>query len=310
MALLHPNFSTQATAVSASAVSSSAHQPIPNLTAGALRSILYHLHYLPFTVDKTPHKVSYHWRFPVPPVLSHLVAQYAWTDPFNPWVLGALYQFERVHGLPIDHGKDGILGLPHTILKALRHAKTTDPHAWTWVLVTKQPEPETIRIFVAHRGWVFRSVCNTGVLHSTPDGTWPIYARALHTTMVGEFPIPVTQRFYRLYRAAVSAGFHVPIIHFGDVNGYLVRYQPYDDPDIRWVNYFYQGRAVHYFPRASYGFPQSAGCVELPKPSARKAFTILHYGVPVTILTRVKASFLALPKPHQQTDHSTFLDTH
>ena len=37
----------------------------------------------------------------------------------------------------------------------------------------------------------------------------------------------------------------------------------YADP-VSWVSYFQAGEAVHYFPRGSYGFQQSLGCVELP----------------------------------------------
>ncbi len=41
--------------------------------------------------------------------------------------------------------------------------------------------------------------------------------------------------------------------------------------------------AVHYFPRASYGFPQSLGCVELPLGPAAKAWPFLTYGTLVTV---------------------------
>ena len=37
----------------------------------------------------------------------------------------------------------------------------------------------------------------------------------------------------------------------------------YSDPGVKWVNYFSGGSAVHGFPRASYGSPQSVGCLEL-----------------------------------------------
>ncbi len=42
----------------------------------------------------------------------------------------------------------------------------------------------------------------------------------------------------------------------------------YVAPDVPWVNYFNGGDAVHGYPRASYGFPQSNGCVELPIETA------------------------------------------
>jgi hypothetical protein len=40
---------------------------------------------------------------------------------------------------------------------------------------------------------------------------------------------------------------------------------------------------VHYFPRYSYGFQQSLGCVELPWTAAEKAWPYLTYGSLVTV---------------------------
>jgi hypothetical protein len=42
---------------------------------------------------------------------------------------------------------------------------------------------------------------------------------------------------------------------------------------VYWINYFNGGDAVHGFVRASYGFPQSLGCVELPIPTAMSPST-------------------------------------
>ena len=49
-------------------------------------------------------------------------------------------------------------------------------------------------------------------------------------------------------------------------------------PDVPWVNYFNGGDAVHGYPRASYGFPQSNGCVELPIETSRYVFGRLAIG--------------------------------
>jgi hypothetical protein len=49
------------------------------------------------------------------------------------------------------------------------------------------------------------------------------------------------------------------------------------------VNYFSGGSAVHGFPRASYGSPQSVGCLELPIPTAQRVFGIINYGTLVTV---------------------------
>ncbi len=56
----------------------------------------------------------------------------------------------------------------------------------------------------------------------------------------------------------------------------------YADP-VAWVAYFRAGEAVHYFPRASYGYPQSLGCVELPSGPAERAWPYLTYGTLVTV---------------------------
>ncbi|WP_414039647.1 L,D-transpeptidase family protein [Acidithiobacillus sp. M4-SHS-6] len=258
------------------------------LHAQETRKILMRLHYLPLIpVDflglhgHIHH--SYRWRFKIPRALQALASSDAWQDPWNPLVIGALYQFEAVHDLPIVPGTMGIRGLPVAIEKALLHARKKDPDPWTWILVTKFPRPEEIHLFMAGRGWIFQSKANTGVMHATPDGTWPIYARDTHTAMIGRFPIPVSKAQVRLYEAAKSAGYALQSVHYARYHHHWVQYQHYDDPDIRWVNYFDRGRAVHFYPRASYGFPQSAGCVEIPKNAARKIYGLIHYGTPVTI---------------------------
>jgi hypothetical protein len=40
---------------------------------------------------------------------------------------------------------------------------------------------------------------------------------------------------------------------------------------------------VHYFPRASYGWQQSLGCVELPYNQAKFIWPYLTYGTLVTV---------------------------
>jgi lipoprotein-anchoring transpeptidase ErfK/SrfK len=57
----------------------------------------------------------------------------------------------------------------------------------------------------------------------------------------------------------------------------------YNDPGIRWISYFNGGDALHAFPRASYGTPQSLGCVELPLDAAAQAWPYTPIGTLVTI---------------------------
>jgi hypothetical protein len=118
-----------------------------------------------------------------------------------------------------------------------------DPVSYTWVSVSESL-PETLEV---HRGdrVVFSTPANTGVPGAeTEQGIFPIYARYISTTMSGT-----------------------------DVDG-----TKYNVPDVPWVNYFNGGDAVHGYPRESYGFPQSNGCVELPIEAAHTVFGMLAIG--------------------------------
>ncbi|MGO9763943.1 MAG: L,D-transpeptidase family protein [Solirubrobacteraceae bacterium] len=118
-----------------------------------------------------------------------------------------------------------------------------DPISYTWVSVSESL-PETLEV---HRGdrVVFTTPVNTGVPGAETElGIFPIYARYVSTTMSGT-----------------------------DVDG-----TKYVVPDVPWVNYFNGGDAVHGYPRESYGFPQSNGCVELPIEAAHTVFGMLAIG--------------------------------
>jgi lipoprotein-anchoring transpeptidase ErfK/SrfK len=92
---------------------------------------------------------------------------------------------------------------------------------------------------------VLKTAANTGVSGKpTANGVFPIYERFVSTTMTG----------------TNADGSH------------------YDDPGVPWVNYFNGGDAVHGFNRASYGFPQSDGCVELPPSTAAVVYKMLEIG--------------------------------
>lgn len=118
-----------------------------------------------------------------------------------------------------------------------------DPSPYTFVTVTESL-PETLEV---HRGdhVAFSTPANTGVPGAeTAQGIFPIYSRFVSTTMTGT-----------------------------DVDG-----TKYTVPDVPWVNYFNGGDAVHGYPRASYGFPQSNGCVELPIEAAAQVYPMLKLG--------------------------------
>lgn len=141
-----------------------------------------------------------------------------------------------------------------TVLGLTRHRGRPD-FPYTWVLVDKNPPVENVTVWQRNAGNGFWfplrfSVANTGIDHSTPDGSWPIFMRLKTGCMKGQTP----------------TGIH------------------YDDPGVHWINYFHGNIAVHGYKRAAYGFPQSAGCVELPLASARAIFRLVHDGTIVTVV--------------------------
>ncbi len=157
---------------------------------------------------------------------------------------GAVMAFEADHGLTMD----GVVGSQvwHAMFRALT-LRQRNSHGYTYALAS-QKVPETLTVW--HDGKViFKNLANTGIPASPSQvGTYPVYLKYRFQVMRGTNP-----------------------------NG-----TKYADP-VWWVSYFYQGDAVHYFPRASYGFPQSLGCVELPYGPAKFIWPYLTYGTLVTV---------------------------
>lgn len=72
----------------------------------------------------------------------------------------------------------------------------------------------------------------------------------------------------------------------------------YDVRSVPWVNYFHRNDAIHGYTRANYGFPQSAGCVELPVPTAKMVFPLLYDGTVVTVSGRWRWKAGYVPNRH------------
>lgn len=227
-------------------------------------------------------KLEYHPTFmwKVPSSLESAATMYPWNWS-NPFIRGAIVQFERENG--ILHGTGVSEGNMHSNVwaKLISDSAVPNKFPWQWVIVNKADGTDTKeRLHIwehTKRGgmYIWSTLVNTGVLHSTPDGTFIIYQRLPKTTMVGRFPIPISAHEYKANNP-----------EYGVLNGAFVRWQPYDDHGILWVNYFDNGRGIHYYPRARYGFPQSAGCVEEPLNNSKITYKLLHYGVPVTISSK------------------------
>jgi peptidoglycan hydrolase-like protein with peptidoglycan-binding domain len=157
---------------------------------------------------------------------------------------GAVMAFESDHGLTLD----GVIG-PHVwraMFRALRR-DDTNKHGYTYALAS-QKSPETLTVW--HNGkQIFRNLANTGIPAApTTVGTDPVYIKLRFQIMKGKNPDGTK----------------------------------YADP-VSWVSYFRAGEAVHYFPRGSYGFQQSLGCVELPYGPAKHIWPYLTYGTLVTV---------------------------
>ncbi len=158
---------------------------------------------------------------------------------------GAIRAFEFQNGLTMD----GVAG--PKVWQALLRDVAAGKHntvGYTYALASKA-SPETLTIW--HDGpQVLQSLANTGIAASpTADGTFPVYERLPFQVMKGSNP----------------NGTH------------------YADP-VQNVSYFNGGDAVHYIARASYGWPQSLGCVELPLSQSAVAYRYLTYGSLVTVM--------------------------
>jgi peptidoglycan hydrolase-like protein with peptidoglycan-binding domain len=188
-----------------------------------------------------PQQGTFAWRFAEPASLTSL-----WTEGTpNVITTGAVMNFESRHNLKTD----GIAGpMVWSQLLAAAQAGAMDPADYNYVYVTKDL-PETATVY-DNGVEVYSTLANTGVPGApTADGTFPVYARYLTTTMTGTNP----------------DGSH------------------YSDPGIPWVSYFNGGDALHGFVRSSYGFPQSDGCVEMPPDHAEVVFPYTPIGTLVTV---------------------------
>ena len=71
-------------------------------------------------------------------------------------------------------------------------------------------------------------------------------------------------------------------VYYTEMKGTDVDGTKYVDP-IYWASYFNGGEAMHAYPRASYGFPQSNGCVEMNPATAKLVYPYTPIGTPVLV---------------------------
>lgn len=158
---------------------------------------------------------------------------------------GAVMAFESDRHMAVD----GIAGpqVWSQLLTATTPGSVAAPRSYTYALASKTL-PQTLTVWqdgtvIAH------SPANAGIPAApTADGTFPVYERLATQTMRGTNP-----------------------------DG-----SRYADP-VAWVAYFNGGDAIHYIARASYGSPQSLGCIEVPYAVGQTIWPHLTIGTLVTV---------------------------
>jgi len=188
---------------------------------------------------------SFGWRYPNTP--SQLQTLWSPTK-YSELTKGAVMSFEYNNGLSVD----GVAG--PDVWKALISAiskKQVSTFGYTFVYVHEAASNESEVTW--HNGKnVVTGAANTGIAAApTATGTFAVFEHLQTTTMSGLNP-----------------------------NG-----TPYHDPGVKWVSYFNGGDALHEFPRASYGFPQSLGCVEMPMSEAAAVWPYTPIGTIVQVAT-------------------------
>jgi peptidoglycan hydrolase-like protein with peptidoglycan-binding domain len=172
------------------------------------------------------------------------------TEQWNPERIseitrGAVMMFQDEHDLTVDAiaGPDVWKALIADVIAGKKHEG-----GYSYVYVHRKV-PQKLTLW--HNGKVIlTSPGNTGVPAAPTElGTFPVFEHLKVTTMSGTNP----------------DGSH------------------YNDPGVKWVSYFNGGDALHAFPRASFGTPQSLGCVELPEAAAKKVWPYTPIGTLVTI---------------------------
>ena len=158
---------------------------------------------------------------------------------------GALMAFENDHGMTAD----GIAG--PAVWKALIGAAISGHgSSFGYTFVSVSVASQSLNLWHNGKTVISSTPVNTGIPQApTATGTYPVYEHVPVTTMSGTNP----------------DGSH------------------YSDPGIPWVSYFNGGDALHGFTRASYGSPQSLGCVEMPFAAAHQVYPYTPIGTLVQV---------------------------
>jgi L,D-transpeptidase catalytic domain len=176
------------------------------------------------------------WRYPNIPSSLYQMWQPGQLASENVVTRGALMAFENEHELELSTtGEISAQDWRALIDAEIAHQKST--FGYTYVTVS-EGSPESLALW--HDGSILMSTAvNTGIPEAPTElGSFPVYD-------------------------------HIPV---GTMSGTNPDGSHYEDPGIPWISYFNGGDALHGFDRASYGFPQSLGCVEMEPAEAGKVW--------------------------------------
>jgi lipoprotein-anchoring transpeptidase ErfK/SrfK len=231
---------------------------VPQGSSLRVNQILAQLGYLPLNWQVTAAPVAQTPAAQLRAAVSPPSGQFAWKwgntpgrlqglwDPNHQTVVtqGALMAFEQ------DHGMYGTNPPPSQVWHALIAAAIKNQptrFGYTFVTVTESNQ----RLDLWHSGrTVMTTPVNTGIPGAaTATGVYPVFEHISSGTMSGTNP----------------DGSH------------------YNDPGIPWISYFNGGDALHGFVRASYGSPQSLGCVEMAPTTAGRVYPYTPVGTLVNV---------------------------
>jgi hypothetical protein len=157
---------------------------------------------------------------------------------------GALMAFQNAHELTTE-GEAGGAAWRALIDDAISNRRSAGGYSY----VTVNEGSQSLALW--HDGSVrLTTPVNTGIAsRPTEVGTFPVFEHIASGTMSGTNP----------------DGSH------------------YEDPGVPWISYFNGGDALHGFERASYGSPQSLGCVEMEPGAAGKVWPYTPIGTLVHV---------------------------
>jgi peptidoglycan hydrolase-like protein with peptidoglycan-binding domain len=228
---------------------------VTQATTERLQQLLGQLNYLPLSFAPAAPVASpkeefaaqggtFAWRWPNPPPTLSSL----WSEGSeNVITKSAVMNFENQNGLAVD----GVAGKQvWSLLQADVAANKDNVNPYDYVLVSKQL-PENLTLFENGTPVMSDVAVNTGAPGAdTVDGTYPVFEHVPSSRMVGTNPDGST----------------------------------YNDPAVPWASFFLNGDALHGFVRATYGSPQSNGCVEMPIATAATVYPLTPIGTLVTVV--------------------------